>query len=381
MQCPAYTTVHGGPVLTILELYQRWPVPASGPDLGTAPHSLQLRSSDWSSQSASPSQRQPALMHRPLSHINSPERQGWWEAGETRQASVLSQSTHTASHRGPGSNSPGTLAPPGWPHREPGTLEAPLLSSCPSWQPGLTPAPPGAPPSRPPLLHPTGQSAHSSQTRPTSLRSRHHRRSGRCRGCSGRRHTGTPPGCKGVLALLRLEGGQGGEGHALRPPQRRRARTPPRGQALRHRSFLGCGPDTRPFARGPKGGLPSHLGHLFPPGPAQEERLPKNPPSRRLTCAVLSLVGLALSPPHGALCPSPARQPESWGHSRQLSSSEPSLQSVSPSQYQCSAMQLPSLQRNSLSEHLRMSGGVGRGVHSGTAVLQEPHRLPSGHPP
>lgn len=31
------------------------------------------------------------------------------------------------------------------------------------------------------------------------------------------------------------------------------------------------------------------------------------------------------------------------------------MQSVSPSQYQCSAMQLPSLQRNSLSEHLRMS--------------------------
>lgn len=50
---------------------------------GARPHSLQLRSSDWSSQSASPSQCQPALMHRPLSHMNSPERQGWWEAGET----------------------------------------------------------------------------------------------------------------------------------------------------------------------------------------------------------------------------------------------------------------------------------------------------------
>jgi hypothetical protein len=48
------------------------------------PNSLQLRSSDWSSQSASPSQRQPELMHRPLSHMNSPERQGWWEAGETK---------------------------------------------------------------------------------------------------------------------------------------------------------------------------------------------------------------------------------------------------------------------------------------------------------
>lgn len=42
-------------------------------------------------------------------------------------------------------------------------------------------------------------------------------------------------------------------------------------------------------------------------------------------------------------------------NSRQFSSSDPSLQSVSPSQYQCSAMQLPSVQRNSLSEHLRMS--------------------------
>lgn len=42
-------------------------------------------------------------------------------------------------------------------------------------------------------------------------------------------------------------------------------------------------------------------------------------------------------------------------NSRQFSSSDPSLQSVSPSQYQCSAIQLPSVQRNSLSEHLRMS--------------------------
>lgn len=112
VQCPTYTTVHGGPVLTILELYQRWPLSASGPELGTAPHSLQLRSSDWSSQSASPSQRQPALMHRPLSHINSPERQGWWEAGETCQASVFSQSAHAVSHGGPGSHSPGAPAPP-----------------------------------------------------------------------------------------------------------------------------------------------------------------------------------------------------------------------------------------------------------------------------
>lgn len=29
VQCPTYTTVHGGPVLTILELYQRWPLSAS----------------------------------------------------------------------------------------------------------------------------------------------------------------------------------------------------------------------------------------------------------------------------------------------------------------------------------------------------------------
>ncbi len=41
---------------------------------------------------------------------------------------------------------------------------------------------------------------------------------------------------------------------------------------------------------------------------------------------------------------------------RQFSSSVPSLQSASPSQYQCSAMQLPSEQRNSLSEHFLLSG-------------------------
>lgn len=56
-------------------------------------------------------------------------------------------------------------------------------------------------------------------------------------------------------------------------------------------------------------------------------------------------------------------------NSRQFSSSDPSLQSVSPSQYQCSAIQLPSVQRNSLSEHLRLSvmarGGGRRGGGGG----------------
>lgn len=45
-------------------------------------------------------------------------------------------------------------------------------------------------------------------------------------------------------------------------------------------------------------------------------------------------------------------------HLRQFSSSDSSLQSLSPSQYQCSAMQLPSVQRNSLSEHLRISDEI-----------------------
>ena len=48
--------------------------------------------------------------------------------------------------------------------------------------------------------------------------------------------------------------------------------------------------------------------------------------------------------------------PQTQRNLRQFSSSDPSLQSVSPSQYQCSAIQLPSVQRNSLSEHLRISG-------------------------
>lgn len=63
----------------------------------------------------------------------------------------------------------------------------------------------GAPPGWLPLL-PAGRSTHSSQTRPTSLRSHHLRHSGRCRGCSGHRHTGTPPDCKEERELLRLKG-------------------------------------------------------------------------------------------------------------------------------------------------------------------------------
>lgn len=81
------------------------------------PNSLQLRSSDWSSQSASPSQRQPALMHRPLSHMNSPERQGWWEAGETKVFCLKPVCAHSTSWKSrksqiPSSAPPNTIAPP-----------------------------------------------------------------------------------------------------------------------------------------------------------------------------------------------------------------------------------------------------------------------------
>lgn len=46
-------------------------------------NSLQFFSSDWSSQSYSPSHLQPALMHIPLLHMNSTDLQGWWEATHT----------------------------------------------------------------------------------------------------------------------------------------------------------------------------------------------------------------------------------------------------------------------------------------------------------
>jgi len=75
--------------------------------------------------------------------------------------------------------------------------------ACPSWH--LCPATGGAPPVWMPLP-PASQSTHSSRTRLTSLRSHHPRHSGRCQGCSGRRHTGTLPGCKEERVLLRLEG-------------------------------------------------------------------------------------------------------------------------------------------------------------------------------
>lgn len=48
-------------------------------------YSLQFFSSDWSSQSNSPSHLQPALMHMPLLHMNSTDLQGWWEAAHTEQ--------------------------------------------------------------------------------------------------------------------------------------------------------------------------------------------------------------------------------------------------------------------------------------------------------
>lgn len=47
-------------------------------------YSLQFFSSDWSSQSNSPSHLQPALMHIPLLHMNSTDLQGWWEAAHTK---------------------------------------------------------------------------------------------------------------------------------------------------------------------------------------------------------------------------------------------------------------------------------------------------------
>lgn len=63
-------------------------------------YSLQFFSSDWSSQSCSPSHLQPELMHMPLLHMNSTDLQGWWEAAEIynvhqcfycRQVRTLSQ--------------------------------------------------------------------------------------------------------------------------------------------------------------------------------------------------------------------------------------------------------------------------------------------------
>lgn len=120
---------------------------------------------------------------------------------------------------------------------------------------------------------------------------------------------------------------------------------------------------------GPKGDLPSHPGSLRPlklslGGAASEE------PTLLAHYACTPQPGP--QPMGQGPLPLPAPQPKVGGHSRQLSSSEPSLQSVSPSQYQCSAIQLPSLQRNSLSEHLRMSGRC-----NGTAILREPHKPPS----
>lgn len=212
MLCPTYTTIHDSPVPPVFTdsglFGSMSPFPTSGPAPWPCPHSLQLRSSDWSSQSASPSQRQPALMHRPLSHMNSPERQGWWEAGETGQTPVSSQSLHTVS-RADQKAQPQHLAPPSRPNREQGIQK--LLPGAPA-PAGTCVLPPQKflwawPPSL--LLHPAGQTTHSSRTRLTSLHSHRPRHSGRYRGCSGRRHTGTPPGCRGVLALLRLEGMQG----------------------------------------------------------------------------------------------------------------------------------------------------------------------------
>lgn len=56
-------------------------------------HSLQFISSDWSSQSNSPSHLQPALMHMPLLHMNSTDLHGWWDAARKNQNSIWAAQT------------------------------------------------------------------------------------------------------------------------------------------------------------------------------------------------------------------------------------------------------------------------------------------------
>lgn len=78
---------------------RRWVVANSFWQQGMADkHSLQFFSSDWSSQSNSPSHRQPALMHIPLLHMNSTERQGWWEAVMQRETTNLMDGTLCTYH-------------------------------------------------------------------------------------------------------------------------------------------------------------------------------------------------------------------------------------------------------------------------------------------
>lgn len=174
-----------------------------------------------------------------------------------------------------------------------------------------------------------------------------------------------------MLALLRLEGRQGWGGAYTQVWTE--ALTPPRGETFRQGKRVSSETaliDSHVLVDQSEPSLYT-WGTRFHPSPASQVQVRslKSPPSWPTAHAHCSL---ALGPWDAALCPGPAHQPGFLGHSRQLSSSEPSLQSVSPSQYQCSAMQLPSLQRNSLSEHLRMSGG-----RNGTAILQEPYRPPS----
>lgn len=50
---------------------------------------LQFFSSDWSSQSYSPSHLQPAFIHIPLLHMNSAERHGWCEAARKQNQIMI----------------------------------------------------------------------------------------------------------------------------------------------------------------------------------------------------------------------------------------------------------------------------------------------------
>lgn len=69
---------------------------AHPPHASRSSNSLQFFSSDWSSQSNSPSHLQPKLMHMPLLHMNSTDLQGWWEAAH---AHTTAQTCHSRKKR------------------------------------------------------------------------------------------------------------------------------------------------------------------------------------------------------------------------------------------------------------------------------------------
>lgn len=69
---------------------------AHPPHASRSSYSLQFFSSDWSSQSNSPSHLQPKLMHMPLLHMNSTDLQGWWEAAH---AHTTAQTCHSRKKR------------------------------------------------------------------------------------------------------------------------------------------------------------------------------------------------------------------------------------------------------------------------------------------